>query len=112
MHLNTSRHDGKRRQFSSKELAEKTLRRDLLTLLLLLLSMLQVEAAKLRLVGERGTGWVMGLAASQVGTLSDESEQAAQSRENSFLNIAFFPLQRANLSTSISGQYMESSLLL
>ena len=54
MHLNTSRHDGKRRQFSSKELAEKTLRRDLLTLLLLLLSMLQVEAAKLRLVGERG----------------------------------------------------------
>ena len=112
MHLNISRYDGKRRQFSSKQLAQKTLRRDLLTLLLLLLSMLQVKAAKPRLAGERGTGGVMGPAASQVGTSSDESEQAAQSHENSFLNIAFFPLQRANLSTSISGQYIESRLLL
>ena len=80
--------------------------------LLLLLPVLQLGAARSRRAGERGTGWMMEPAASRAGTLSDESEQAAQSRENSFLNIAFFPLQKANSSTSISGQYIESRLLL
>lgn len=98
-------------RFSSKWLVKKTLRSDLLALPRLL-SMLQLKAAKPRLAGETGAGRVMGPAASQVGALSDESEQAAQSRENSFLNIAFFPSQRANSSSSISGQHTESRLLL
>lgn len=67
---------------------------------------------KAGLQGRERAAWAREPPASPAGTLSDESERAAQSRENSFLNIAFFPLQEANPSTSISGQYIESRLLL